>query len=268
MSTSALKWTALVLMVLDHLGEFFPGQIPLWFRYLGRMSAPLFLFCLAVGMRKTRSRTRYIKRLWIGSAVMGSGNLLLTLLYPNAPVTVSNNILSTMVVIAVLIWIFESFDDNYQRTDRLKRPEAALGIFAAVQVLVIVMSNLTLGQGKQWARFINGLIPNIVFCEGSIDVVLLGLILYFCMNSSKRLCIGYIIYCALQLYSSFSRSLSYGQLNYMVQYFYQWMMIGSLPLMLLYNGRKGKGNGKFFYFFYPAHIWIFFLLSNLMGKTR
>ena len=49
---------------------------------------------------------------------------------------------------------------------------------------------------------------------------------------------------------------------------YQWMMIGSLPLMLLYNGRKGKGNGKFFYFFYPAHIWIFFLLSNLMGKTR
>ena len=38
MSTSALKWTALVLMVLDHLGEFFPGQIPLWFRYLGRMS--------------------------------------------------------------------------------------------------------------------------------------------------------------------------------------------------------------------------------------
>ena len=173
-----------------------------------------------------------------------------------------------MVVIAVLIWIFESFDDSYQQTDRLKRPEAALGIFAAVQVLVIVMSNLTLGQGKQWARFVNGLIPNIVFCEGSIDVVLLGLILYFCMNSSKRLCIGYIIYCALQLYSSFSRSLSYGQLNYMVQYFYQWMMIGSLPLMLLYNGRKGKRNGKFFYFFYPAHIWIFFLLSNLMGKTR
>lgn len=82
MSTSALKWTALVLMVLDHLGEFFPGQIPLWFRYLGRMSAPLFLFCLAVGMRKTRSRIRYIKRLWIGSAVMGSGNLLLTLLIP------------------------------------------------------------------------------------------------------------------------------------------------------------------------------------------
>ena len=34
---------------------------------------------------------------------MGSGNLLLTLLYPNAPVAVSNNILSTMVVIAVLI---------------------------------------------------------------------------------------------------------------------------------------------------------------------
>ena len=44
MSTTMLKWVALVLMLLDHLGEFFPQSVPLWFRWLGRMSAPLFLF--------------------------------------------------------------------------------------------------------------------------------------------------------------------------------------------------------------------------------
>lgn len=52
MSTTAIKWLALVLMLVDHLGEFFPQSVPLWFRWLGRMSAPLFLFCLAQGLEK------------------------------------------------------------------------------------------------------------------------------------------------------------------------------------------------------------------------
>lgn len=37
MSTTAIKWLALVLMLVDHLGEFFPQSVPLWFRWLGRM---------------------------------------------------------------------------------------------------------------------------------------------------------------------------------------------------------------------------------------
>ena len=39
MGTTMLKWVALVLMLLDHLGEFFPQSVPLWFRWLGRMRA-------------------------------------------------------------------------------------------------------------------------------------------------------------------------------------------------------------------------------------
>ena len=71
MSAAALKWIALVLMLVDHIGEFFGGITPVWFRWLGRLSAPLFLFCLAKGLEKTRSRPRYLRRLWIGSVVMG-----------------------------------------------------------------------------------------------------------------------------------------------------------------------------------------------------
>ena len=59
MSTTAIKWLALVLMLVDHLGEFFPQSVPLWFRWLGRMSAPFFLFCLAQGLEKSSSRPRY-----------------------------------------------------------------------------------------------------------------------------------------------------------------------------------------------------------------
>ena len=47
-----LKTIALVLMVLDHIHYFFEftGCIPTVFNMLGRLSAPLFLFCTVEGL--------------------------------------------------------------------------------------------------------------------------------------------------------------------------------------------------------------------------
>ena len=44
---------------------------------------------------------------------------------------------------------------------------------------------------------------------------------------------------------------------------YQWMMIGALPIILLYNGQRGKRIKQFFYIFYPVHIWLLFMIANL-----
>ncbi len=41
MSGGELKLIALILMTLDHIGVFFPNS-PIWFRYLGRLAAPIF----------------------------------------------------------------------------------------------------------------------------------------------------------------------------------------------------------------------------------
>lgn len=265
MSTTMLKWVALVLMLLDHLGEFFPQSVPLWFRWLGRMSAPLFLFCLAQGLEKTRSRPRYLRRLWTGSAVMGLGSFALTLLFPQAPVAISNNIFSTMAVIACIVWIYESFDGASPRRDNLKNPEAALAFFVAGQVLIVLVSILAQRGGVIWVRLINALLPNLVFCEGSLDVVILGLLLYFTRKNRRWLSVGYLFYCGLQLFSSLTVALEVGNWSWLWLRAYQWMMVGSLPLMLCYNGERGRGGGKFFYLFYPAHIWILFVLSNLMA---
>lgn len=46
---------------------------------------------------------------------------------------------------------------------------------------------------------------------------------------------------------------------------YQWMMVGALPFLLAYNGKKGKGYKYFFYFFYPIHIYILYFIGGWIG---
>lgn len=67
MSTTAIKWLALVLMLVDHLGEFFPQSVPLWFRWLGRMSAP---FGDAVLQREARKGWRQVLLLVLSGAYL------------------------------------------------------------------------------------------------------------------------------------------------------------------------------------------------------
>ena len=67
-----LKTIALALMVLDHIHYFFEftGCIPTVFSMLGRLSAPLFLFCTVEGFAHTHDRRRYFVRIWgIGTAM-------------------------------------------------------------------------------------------------------------------------------------------------------------------------------------------------------
>ncbi len=86
-----LKFTALILMIVDHLGYyFFPEEA--WMRVVGRMSAPIWLFL--IGYAKSRD---FSPRMWIAIGIMtfsavAVGEALL-------PVT----ILATMLVFRFLI---------------------------------------------------------------------------------------------------------------------------------------------------------------------
>ena len=119
----------------------------------------------------------------------------------------------------------------------------------AGQVLIVLVSILAQRGGVIWVRLINALLPNLVFCEGSLDVVILGLLLYFTRKNRRWLSVGYLFYCGLQLFSSLTGALEVGNWSWLWLRAYQWMMAGSLPLMLCYNGERGRGGGKFFYLF-------------------
>ena len=71
---TGLKWIALVTMVMDHIHYFFgfTGMIPEWFSMVGRLGAPLFLFCLVEGFTHTHSRKKYFAKVYVLSAAMSA----------------------------------------------------------------------------------------------------------------------------------------------------------------------------------------------------
>ncbi len=69
MSAFSLKMIALVFMFLDHVAEFIPGT-PIVFRWMGRISAPVFIYCCVWSFECTSSKIGYMKRLYFAGVLM------------------------------------------------------------------------------------------------------------------------------------------------------------------------------------------------------
>ena len=80
MTTLTIKYIALILMLIDHIGYFFiPYEHNLYilFRGIGRLSAPLFWYCFSIGYLNTSNKKNYFNRLCLATTITGTGNLLI-----------------------------------------------------------------------------------------------------------------------------------------------------------------------------------------------
>lgn len=106
-----LKWIAIVLMVLDHVGYFLEQYV--WLRYAGRVVYPLFAFLVAYNyLYNTKNKERYLKRLlfWalisqpIYMLVMGDNlNILFTILFGALVVYAVGNQKPYTILLCVLL---------------------------------------------------------------------------------------------------------------------------------------------------------------------
>lgn len=245
MSIFSLKMTAVLLMVLDHIGLYFQSA-PIWLRWLGRGAYPIFLFCMTQGYAHTRNRRHYLLRLYLMSLLMTALGQFLDSRFPTESGYGNHNIFVPLFLTGLLISAIEL----YQRDRR--RGMLLLGGVAFSQLAYSLLPTLVPSLQTFSGDVLTGIVPNLAVNEYGFDFIALGLAFYFLRNRRDSLCAVYLIFCLFQFSEEMAQ---YGMA-------FQWMMVLALPLMLRYNGEKGPGWKWFFYLFYPAHTCFLFFLAN------
>ena len=266
LSDTSLKEIALALMVLDHIHYFFSftGAVPEWFSMLGRVSAPLFLFCTAEGFAHTHDRRTYLLRLWAMGAGMGLVQFVVGVglgrradgFYP------MNGILRDLTV-ACLLW--QGIDWLRQR--RLGRALALVGGVGVLWPAVSLALVAALPPAGQLPLYFLSwtVLPNWAFStDGGVGFILGGVLLYALRGRRKIQVLAWAAWAFWIDMGSVSYLLRMGggvSLGQAMLLSYQWMEVFAAPLMLLYNGQRGAGHKQLFYWFYPAHVYGLYAVS-------
>lgn len=237
-----LKIFAMILMILDHLVTYVPNM-PVWFNWVGRLVAPIFFFFIVEGFFHTHNRKKYIIRLFTWSFVMFAGNKIVIMLFKREN-SLHNNVFLSLAMAVVLMGVIE-----WTKGNKENKKNFALGIIVAIVVGALSM-----------------------FTEASIYGVTMTLIFYFLRDKKKKMIFWYVIISLLStlglgltgFISSSERSFSQILFDDV-----QWMQIFAAPFFLMYNGERGLNN-KFtkylFYFFYPVHLWIIYIIGYIVER--
>lgn len=249
-----LKIIAMILMVFDHIHYFLTGvyDIPMWFTYIGRVVAPIFIFMSVEGFYYTRNKKKYILRLYIASVIMSLGNSLLSTYFPRPDnVMLMNGMFATIFLIAVHLYIIDYIKENiaYKNTGKIILGFTLLLIPTILSIVFFSMMGVIT---PTVARIVMTLIPLPLLVEGGLPWIILGIVLYLFRDNKIKELLAYAIYVGILFIVS---KFSLGS---------QTFMIFALPIMALYNGEKGKSMKYLFYIFYPAHVWILYLLSYFL----
>jgi hypothetical protein len=231
LNINSIKILAAVFMFIDHFGLMFYPQV-MWLRMLGRISMPLFAFAIAEGCRYTRNKLKHFAMLF-GLGVICQ--IVYAIVDPN---TLYFGILITFSFSTVMIYALQfakkcTFEEK------------------AVWWKVIL----------SWTLFFALVAGTYLFCEKfTVDYKFYGCMLpvFASIFDFHRIPAPAIlkkldalplrVFCmALPMIPM----MYVGALGVKVTCY----SFVTIPLLLLYNGEKGKRNMKyFFYIFYPLHL--------------
>ena len=266
LSSSELKWIALVLMVLDHIHYMFAytGLIPEWFSMAGRLAAPLFLFCLVEGFAHTRNRKKYFIKVY-GLHLLMSGLLFLMMtgLGPVRPdgFYPMNGMMTSFSILMVV----------FQGMDWLGERRWGPGLAAVILPLAWpVLASMLMGMAPALQMPLSVLGYTFLPMwnsnpDAGIGTILTGILLYG-FRKNRRVQAGVfagftVLYYFLYPLLVFSQSPEF-HWTMMFTTAYEWYGALAALLMLCYNGERGRGPKRFFYVFYPAHVYILYALSR------
>lgn len=278
-----IKVIALVCMTLDHIASF-GFEIPVVARYdtylraVGRIAAPLFLFLLAESVRHTKSKPKFVLRLYLAGMGVGLFDAAMNLFFGDVlGYRTPGNIIFTFFYAALHIVLIEGVICAWQ--DRYFRKVALLSCVLILSLIPSIFFNAiyhAVPMGDSMASWIipqqlrSSLIPSFYDVDYGIGLVVLGVVFYF-VKTKKRQCCVFALFCLLCVigaivgryhYNIYRVSL-FGFTNTFLDFF-QCRMVLALPFMALYNGERGRGYKWFFYGYYPLHRQLIVIISALV----
>ncbi|MDR0570050.1 MAG: conjugal transfer protein TraX, partial [Clostridiales Family XIII bacterium] len=180
LSGGALKLIGAAMMVVDHLHQmFYNVWAPDWFTCIGRPVAAMFLFMSAEGFAHTRSKGRYLLRLFIGFEFMGLVSYLLSRALPNENVVLMNNIFGTLLLAAVYMLLTDWLKEGFKKRKPLLVLSAAalMVLIVAASVGMMLLMNAPALPHLALALLVS-CAPNVILTEGGFPLVLLGVLFY------------------------------------------------------------------------------------------
>lgn len=254
MSTFDIKVLGIVLMVIDHIHQMFAVMgAPHWLDWFGRPVATIFFFVSAVGFAHTSNRKKYLQRLLFGYWIMNAGSFIVQKLFSVGDMALSNNIFADLFIAVLTMYGIELIKEGVKGK---KGGKVAGGLamillpFLATGVLAVLAAS----ANAMPATIFMMIVPNILMAENSL-VLYLAVGFYLLRNHRGFQCLLLAVTAGLFAMSDPS-ALFTGNI--------QWMMIFAVIPMLLYNGEKGRGMRSFFYIFYPAHIWVLYIIASIV----
>lgn len=233
-NSNAIKLLAAFFMVIDHVGFFFFPHLII-FRILGRISFPLFAYALAEGCRYTKNKAAHFALLFSVAVLcqvvyyfFDDGNLEMS-------------VLVTFSLSAILIYSLQYFKKRLFAPEVSPVEKITSGtLFVSLVIAVYLLCNTFVVDYGFWGC----LLPVFVSLFDLKEVPMPAWKAKFDNQYVRILCLAAGL-CFLSLKSTGTGI--YANI--------QWYSLLSLPILLLYNGEKGKWNLKyFFYAFYPLHL--------------
>ncbi|MBO7535966.1 MAG: hypothetical protein J6T34_02335 [Bacilli bacterium] len=232
LTNNALKIIACISMVFDHIGVIMFPEV-MWLRAVGRLAYPLFAFCLAEGCYYTKDKIKHL----IVIAMLGVAIQLFEYVF------LEMIDLSIFIVFSISIILIYLLDD----IDKAIRNKKKLLSFISITVFVALLIGL------------NILVYYSLIFDANFGYygIIVPVILYAVKKYLNKHSWWIYVDCILLIGLFVARMI-------MTNNVYVLFSLFVIPLLLMYNGNRGKWKIKyFFYFFYPLHLAAIYLISML-----